>query len=182
VSPPKLTLSELDRALHAFIVSDYHHREHSETGRAPAQRWEADGFVPHLPEHLEDLDLLLLSVTRPRVVHPDGISFQGLRYLDLTLAAYVGEPVTIRYDPRDLAEIRVFHQDRFVCRAVCPELAAATISLKDLVAARNRRRRELRDEVKERRSLVDELLAVHRSEPAPEPARQGPPLKRYRNE
>jgi len=28
--------------------------------------------------------------------------------LDLTLAAYVGEPVTVRYDPRDMAEIRVF--------------------------------------------------------------------------
>lgn len=27
----------------------------------------------------------------------DGIRFCGLRYLDLTLAAYVGEPVTIRY-------------------------------------------------------------------------------------
>jgi putative transposase len=28
-------------------------------------------------------------------VHRDGIRFQALRYLDLTLAAYVGEPVTI---------------------------------------------------------------------------------------
>jgi hypothetical protein len=33
-------------------------------------------------------------------MHPDGIHVQGLRYLDLTLAAYVGERVTIRYDPR----------------------------------------------------------------------------------
>src|SRR3712207_7225201 len=49
--------------------------------------------------------------SKARRVHRDGIWFQGLRYLDLTLAAYVGEAVTIRYDPRDLAEIRVF-QDR----------------------------------------------------------------------
>jgi len=43
--------------------------------------------VPQLPARLEDLDLLLLSVARSRVVHPDGIRFEGLRYLDLTLAA-----------------------------------------------------------------------------------------------
>ena len=125
--------------------------------------------MPQLPARLEDLDLLLLSVARSRVVHPDGIRFEGLRYLDLTLAAYVGEPVTIRYDPRDVAEIRVFYRDKFLCRAVCPELAATTISLKELVAARNKRRRELRSDIAERRSLVDELLAVHRPEPPPTP-------------
>jgi len=43
-------------------------------------------------------------VAKPRMVHRDGIRFQGLRYLDPTLAAYVGEPVTIRYDPRDVGE------------------------------------------------------------------------------
>lgn len=31
-------------------------------------------------------------------------SFQGLRYLSLTLAAYVGEEVTIRFDPRDMGD------------------------------------------------------------------------------
>jgi Mu transposase, C-terminal len=35
-----------------------------------------------------------------RRVHQDGIHFQGFRYIDLTLAAYVGEDVTIRYDER----------------------------------------------------------------------------------
>jgi len=40
---------------------------------------------------------------------------------------------------------------------VSPELAATSISLKDLQAARNRRRRELRRELTSRRSLVDML-------------------------
>src|SRR5664279_2445215 len=93
----------------------------------------------------------------PRKVHRDGIRCHGLRYLALTLAAYVGEEVTIRYDPRDLAEIRVFHQGSFLCIAVSPELAAASISLKDLEAARNRRRRQLRQELSSRRSVLDKL-------------------------
>ena len=70
--------------------------------------------------------------------------FQGMRYLDLTLAAYVGEPVIIRYDPRDMAEIRVFHAHGLLCRAICAELAGETIALRDIIRARNRRRRDLR--------------------------------------
>ena len=51
-------------------------------------------------------------------------------------------------------------------RGGVPELAAASISLKDLEAARNRRRRQLRQELTSRRSLVDELTHPVR-EPVP---------------
>jgi hypothetical protein len=43
-------------------------------------------------------------MAKPRRIHPYGIHFQGFRYLDTTLAAYVGEDVIIGYDPRDMAE------------------------------------------------------------------------------
>jgi putative transposase len=85
-----------------------------------------------MPESLEQLDLLLLTVMKGRRVHQDGIHFQGRHYLDPTLAAYVGEDVTIRYDPRDMAEIRVFYKDTFLCRAICPELAGQKITLKEI--------------------------------------------------
>ena len=62
-------------------------------------------------------------MAKARQVRVDGIHFQSLRYISTTLAAYVGETVTLRFDPRDMAEIRVFHEDRFLCRAVCAELA-----------------------------------------------------------
>ena len=67
-----------------------------------------------MPARPEELDLLLLTVAHQRIVHRDGIHFNGLRYLDLTLSAFVGETVTIRYDPRDMAEIRIWHQDTFL--------------------------------------------------------------------
>ena len=183
---PTLTLSEVEARLGAFLLDDYHQRVHRETKGAPQARWEAGGFLPRLPDSLEQLDLLLLTVAKPRRVQQDGIHFQGLRYLDLTLAAFVGETVLIRYDPRDLAEIRVYHQERFLCRAICPELAQQTLSLKDIVRARTERRRELRGQLKERRTLVDRLLEVHQSPAAPPaPAPPTPPaprLKRYFNE
>ena len=49
----------------------------------------------------------------------------------------------LRYDPRDAAEVRVFHNDRFLCRAICPELAGAIITLRDVLKARKQRRRGL---------------------------------------
>jgi putative transposase len=183
---PPLTLAEVEVHLGAFLLDDYHHRVHRETKVAPQVRWEAGGFLPHLPDSLEQLDLLLLTVAQPRRVQQDGIHFQGLRYLDLTLAAFVGETVLIRYDPRDLAEIRVYHQERFLCRAICPELAHQTLSLNDIVRARTARRRDLRGQVTQRRSLVDRLLDVHQPPeqppPVPRPVPPTPHLKRYFNE
>jgi putative transposase len=166
VTPPTLSLSQLDARIGRYLVDTYHHRVHPETGQPPVRRWLAGGWLPRMPETVQALDLLLLTVATPRKVHRDGIRCHGLRYLALTLAAYVGEEVTIRYDPRDLAEIRVFHHGTFLCVAVSPELAAASISLKDLEAARNRRRRQLRQELTSRRSLVDELTHPVR-EPVP---------------
>ena len=133
-------------------------------GKPPQARWEGGGFLPRLPESLEQLDLLLLTVAKSRKVRPDGIHFQGLRYLDLTLAAYVGESVIIRYDPRDMAEIRIFHDQRFLCRAICAELAGETIALRDIMRTRNRRRRDLRQTLQDARP--------HRRSPLGSPSRR----------
>lgn len=31
------------------------------------------------------------------------------------LAAYIREPVIVRYDPRDITEFRIFHKNKFIC-------------------------------------------------------------------
>lgn len=90
------------------------------------------------------------------------LPLQGLRYLDLTLAAYVGESIIIRYDPRDMAEIRIFHDNRFLCRAICAELAGETIALPDMIRVRNRRRWDLCQTLQDRLRLVDTLLEARR--------------------
>lgn len=111
-----------------------------------------------MPERLEDLDALLVQVAKSRRVHRDGVRFQGLRYLDPTLAAYVGEHVTVRYDPRDIAEIRVFHRGRFLCRAIDPDHAGQTVTLKDIQSARRAQRRALRTQINERVKRVTDFL------------------------
>jgi putative transposase len=188
----RLTLAEFDVLLRKFILETYHERPHGETGVPPSQRWEQGGFLPRMPEALQQLDLLLLTVPTARKVHPDGIRFQGLRYIDTTLAAYIGESVTLRYDPRDAAEVRIFYQDRFLCRAICPELAGTVITLHDVLKARKQRRRGLVAKLRERTKAVEQLLDIKRHDSAETVERSatdrnekkatGPRLKRYLNE
>jgi putative transposase len=146
-----MTLTDLGKQLENYFVHKYHVTPHGTTGEPPQRRWDAGGFLPQMPDSVSQLDLLLLTVPKTRRVHADGIRFSGFRYIDPTLSAYVGEFVLVRYDPRDVAEIRVFHEDRFLCRAICPELAGETVPLRDIVSARNRRRRELRQHIEDRR-------------------------------
>jgi putative transposase len=171
----QLTLPALDAAIGRFIHEVYNLRPHSETKTAPQTRWEAGGFIPRMPDSLEQLDLLLLTVAKPRKIHTDGIHFLSLRYLDPVLAFYTGEQAIIRYDPRDITEIRVYlhpvspagtGEEEFLCRAICPELAGTTISLKEITTARNARRKQLRGRLTSRSQVVDRLLAAH-TEPLP---------------
>jgi putative transposase len=97
-----------------------------------------------------------------------------------------------------MAEIRVFRQHRFLCRAICPELAGDTIALREIIQARTHRRKALRHTLHERTRTVEALLEAHRgscvvdelpgtNEPAitlenPTARETTPQLKRYFNE
>ena len=184
----KLTLPAFEEHFRTWLLSDYHHRLHSETKCIPQECWEAGGFLPRMPDSQEELDLLLLTVAKLRRVQQDGIRFQGHRYIDALLADYVKEEVLIRYDPADMAEIRVFYQDRFLCRAICPELSGQTISLKEIEKARAARRKQVKAGLTERQAIVEQFIAVHQEdapkvrESVPESTPARPRLKRYVNE
>jgi putative transposase len=97
-----------------------------------------------------------------------------------------------------MAEIRVFHANGFLCRAICPDLAGETIALREILQARNHRRKTLRHILQERARTVEALLEAHRGyQPIDECAaahsttpptqkdaarEQAPKLKRYRHE
>lgn len=183
-----LTLPELDAKVREFL-GEYHREAHSETGEPPLARWRGSGFLPQMPESAEKLDLLLLTVARSRVVRNDGVRFANHRYVDPVLSAYVGEVVIIRYDPRDIAEIRLFHRGRFLCRAIAPGLAGQTVPLKAIVAARNQQRRAVRDELRSRRAIAEQLIDLRqgRTEPradeiTPKPRPMVSTIKRYRTD
>jgi putative transposase len=188
-SKASLTMSELSAAFEDFILREYHCRPHRTTGLPPQRRWIADGFLPQMPQSLEQLDLLLLTVPRSRRVQQDGIRFMGMRYISSMLAAYVGEDVLLRYDPRDMGEVRLFHRDKFLCRAICQEIAGLTLPLREIVRARNSRRQQLRLTLQQRQRTVDSLLSARRwsvesqqEESVQRPSDKTPKLKRYFND
>jgi putative transposase len=94
------------------------------------------------------------------------------------------QTVTIRYGPRDITAIRVFHRNRFLCTAVSPDHSGHTIGLKDIQAARRAYRRRIREQINERITVVTDYLPAPappvRPEPAPPPP--GPRLRAYSEE
>lgn len=146
LSEPAINLAELAVRFERFLHDVYHRRPHGTTGEEPIARWCSGGFLPALPESSEALDMLLLRVTKPRKVGRDGIRFGGRRYIEPTLAAFVGEQVDVLYDPRDLAEVRVYHDGAFVCRALCPEHIEAP-SLAAIQSARRRTKERLKQSI-----------------------------------
>lgn len=171
---PSLDLPVLDQAISGFIA-EFNDRTHRELGTSPKAAWVADGWLPRMPENLEELDGLLLTVPKRRKVQRDGIHFQGQRYLSPTLAPFVGRPVTIRYDPRDVSEIRVYDHDTFLCVAIDEAHPNQRLSLRDIETARRARRRQLRKDLNERIPRT-----ADRDEPrTTAPAARRPKLRTY---
>ncbi|MGN8000150.1 Mu transposase C-terminal domain-containing protein [Sphingomonas sp. 22176] len=135
LSAPALSLDELRVRFETFVCGVYYRRLHGSTGEAPVARLQKGGFLPTMPDSLDQLGLLLVHVPKPRKVLRDGIRLLGRRYVEPTLAAFVGEKVTVLYDPRDLTEVHVYHEGRFACRALSAEHLAAP-SLRDSQRAR----------------------------------------------
>ena len=145
-----LRLSREQRRIRGASSEVYNERTHREIGTSPKTAWIADGWLPRMPETLDELDGLLLTVPKHRTVQRDGIHFQGQRYLSPTLAPFVGRPVTIRYDPRDVSEIRVYDHDTFVCVAMDEAHPNQRLSLREIETARRARRRQLRKDLNNR--------------------------------
>jgi putative transposase len=53
VTPPRLSLPELDAAIGEYVQGIYHHRSHRETGLAPLQAWCGQGWLPRMQQFPE---------------------------------------------------------------------------------------------------------------------------------
>ncbi|MBX9721655.1 MAG: Mu transposase C-terminal domain-containing protein [Candidatus Obscuribacterales bacterium] len=135
---PGLTIEELRRTFHAWVVNEYMQRKNDETGESHFDRWSRELKVPRMPESLNSLHMLLMTVPEDRLVRKTGIHTLNLRYINPDLQqGYIRESVVVRYDPSDVSKIFVFHENKFVCAAICPELADSRPSYKEIQNARS---------------------------------------------
>ena len=115
----KLTLHDIDGALHLFLLDYYAERFHEGLQGIPARRWEqflADGFQPRLPANVTDVDILLGRMVTRTLFHY-GVEIDGLRYNHSDLA-YLRDQlkpgarqVKVKYHPGDIS--RVFIHNPF---------------------------------------------------------------------
>jgi transposase InsO family protein len=119
------TLDELNQFWWAWLERHYTTRPHSETGQAPIDRWEAGR------EHVRDIgpdelaDTFLWEEDR-RVTKTGDIQLGGNRYP--VPAQYVGQRVVVRYDPFDLAEVKVVLRGQLLGSFRPAQLIARTFS------------------------------------------------------
>lgn len=147
---------------------------------APIEKWNHSDFLPTMPTSFTDLDLLLMTVKKNRIVRSDGIHLFGLRYLHQNLTAFIGEDVCIRYDPRDVSEIRIYKNNKFLCIAVCTSLERNTIGLKEIERERNNLKRELKNDI----GITTEKIINNLKEKSKKgnDQNQKSTLKRYKND
>lgn len=117
------TLDELNRFFWGWL-DGYNQREHGSTGKAPADRWT--GGAEHIvrPEIAVLAEAFLWSDTR-LVKKTGAFSLAGNEY-QVDDDALVGQSIEVRYDPLDLATMRVYRDGKFVGLAVPAVLAAHT--------------------------------------------------------
>jgi hypothetical protein len=107
------SLEALNRRLHVWLQSEYHHSPHRGLeGQTPLERWAQTAQEVRFPETGLDLDELFLFETTRKVQKDRTVSLNGTLYeVD---AALVGERITLRYDPAAPTSrpIQVWHDSR----------------------------------------------------------------------
>ena len=166
---PGLTLDELRRTFHKWLIDEYMQRKNEDTSEVPLIRWKSNALVPRMPSSLKDLHMLLMTVPDSRLVRKDGIHTLNQRYINPDLQhGYMREAVVVRYDPTDISKIFVYHENKFVCEAVCPELSESKPSLREVQNARALRKKNLRSAISVAKSMV-KTHSADAARPIPEP-------------
>ena len=103
------TLVQLERLLVRYVVDHYNQRIDARMGdQSRIGRWEA-GRMAQLPLLGErELDICLMRRDQRTVYRNGYLQFANLTYQGEHLAAYAGETVILRYDPRDITTIWIY--------------------------------------------------------------------------
>lgn len=115
----KLTLRDVETALHLFLLDFYAERFHAGLQGIPARRWEnalAQGFQPRLPADVSDIDILL-GHTVERTLFHYGVEVAGLRYNSEALSA-----VRLRMGSRPRVKVKIHPGDISVAYIYVPHL------------------------------------------------------------
>ncbi|MBE9011051.1 transposase [Pseudanabaenaceae cyanobacterium LEGE 13415] len=155
-----ITLLQLERLLVRYVVDHYNQRIDARMGdQSRIGRWEA-GRIAQLPLLGErELDICLLRRDQRTIYRNGYIQFANLTYQGEHLAAYAGETVILRYDPRDITTIWIYQlqdsKEVFLTRAHATGLETEILAYAE-AKAMSRRIRAAGQEVSQK-SLLNEV-------------------------
>ena len=110
---PARDLADLNARFVTWLERDYHQGEHRGLdGACPSARFLAASEVIRPAPPDEELRRLFLREDKRRVRKDATVSVEG-QYFELT-PALRGQYVVVRYNPVDLHEVEIWHQQRFV--------------------------------------------------------------------
>lgn len=140
-----LTLLQLEQLLVRYVVDHYNPAIDARMGdQSRIGRWEA-GRIPQLPLLGErELDLCLMWRDQRTVYRSGYLQFASLTYQGEHLAAYAGETVILRYNPRDITTVYIYqlqdNKEVFLTRAHAIGWETETLSYREAQALSERRR------------------------------------------
>lgn len=173
-----LTLLQLEQLLVRYLVDHYNPAIDARMGdQSRIGRWES-GRIAQLPLLGErELDLCLMRRDRRSVYRSGYLQFANLTYQGEHLAAYEGESVIIRYDPRDITTILIYEvkesKEVFLTRAHAQGWETETLSYAEAQALSQRKReagkaisnRSMLEEVRDRDRRVKQVQRQQRQKP-----------------
>lgn len=71
-----LSIEQLEALFRSWLIETYHRRRSFEGRLCPKERWEESGFLPRMPDRLNN-SICCLCTRCARKVRPDGIHLQG---------------------------------------------------------------------------------------------------------
>lgn len=165
-----LTLLQLEQLLVRYVVDHYNVALDARMGdQSRMSRWEAGRIAQLQLLGDRELDICLMRRERRTVYRSGYIQFANLTYIGEHLAAYAGESVIIRYNPRDITTIFIYQlqdsKEVFLTRAHAQGWETETLSYAEAQALGQRRReagkaisnRSMLQEVQERDNTVKKL-------------------------
>lgn len=165
-----LTLVQLEQLLVRYVVDNYIQSVDVRMGdQSRIGRWEAGRIAQLSLLGDRELDICLMRRERRTVYRSGYIQFANLTYLGEHLAAYAGESVIIRYNPRDITTVFIYQlqdsKEVFLTRAHAQGWETETLSYAEAQAISQRKReagksvsnRSMLQEVRERDNTVNKL-------------------------
>jgi putative transposase len=161
-----LTLNELEKKLVRYFADHYNQHDYPKVeDQKRAERWQSQLLVEPEVVNERELDICLMKVAHRKVEKYGCVRFEGLVYRADCLVDYQGEPISLRYDQRNILVLLAYTRPKdgqpgqFIGVVRARDTKEQQMSLEEL----KWRKQKLREQAKEidNSSIFNERLDLY---------------------